>query len=278
MTDLSFLSLDNAARVAECRNDLLVVHVHIPKTGGSSLSNVMRNCAGKKGKRFAYGHLDDFLAMTPTEQRRVIAIDAHMGYGIHLQPGFPSYRANCTFYVTSARSYVDIIWSSFGHRMKINATEDMIKPDYWDLISGGLVSRMICCWSDPQHDDYWYDSNGHIIKTRVPPRSPRPPFPNSPTDREAILRWAVRRACNGFSLVGSIDNFDTFSARVATIMGCRGDTTVHINKSEQKKESQAARLVHPLDVYLNQTGVSEDMTLMKLLSLVARGDRSVCQV
>ena len=184
----------------KCGDKLLVVNVHVPKTGGTLVAHALGHCANIKKKKFLYGHNGNFERMSPIEKSKVLAVDAHMGYGMHLhQKNFPEDRKNCTVYVTLVRSFNDIVWSAFlfkgmfssdfnismpnrKHNEKFDVMHkrndfkdfseiylDMIKsPEYgspYDVFSyKGSVSYQYCCYHDFQHPiPEHYDANGRLI-------------------------------------------------------------------------------------------------------------------
>ena len=89
------------------------VFVHVPKTGGSTIRDQLKACAKSNGMEYAYGHNTNFLELPPEEQKKYMVVHAHMGYGIHIQAGFPEYRRKCTHYLTVTDTVAHRAWSQY---------------------------------------------------------------------------------------------------------------------------------------------------------------------
>jgi hypothetical protein len=260
-----------------CGPRLLVVHVHIPKTGGTSISELLQTCSSQRGMRFAYGHHDNFLAMTSTEQARVSAIDAHMGYGIHMQPSFPVERRNCTFYVTMSRPYASVIWSALGHLQSMNAP--LLEPKGSNLLSnpwnfGGAIAYQLCCWSDSQHTpDTKYDSRGHLRGDVVHMRAPI--GADCPTDLHNVTHCAVRRLCSRFHHVGRIDRMDHTLHVISSWMRCKAPSTATHSNQHSAPDLREAN-VDALLARLHMDNAYADAAILRLAEQVADGDRRGC--
>ena len=270
---LSDLALAN--KVARCGSKVLFVHIHIPKSGGTSMSNMMRECAAQHRRTFAYGHLDNFLNMTASEQARVLAIDAHMGYGIHKHLRFPAHRASCVVYMTIARPYVDLVWSAMGHlaAMRSNATllSTRLVDHYNPWQFRGALSYQLCCWADSQHPKGSRYSHGHLVHHssaedyEVSSECPR-------TVDEAAA-CAVRRLCNDVDIVGSTPHLDATMHRVSKAMNC--STRMHHDNTHTL--GMTREHFHTLMESLRQNGSFADAAVMKFAMMLASGDASACR-
>lgn len=259
--------------IRRCGRDILLVHIHIPKTGGTTLSETMRQCAAEKGMRFAYGHMENFLNMTSEDQSRTAAIDAHMGYGIHLHPLFPKHRRSCTVYYTVVRPYVDVLWSAMGHlhyvSKKWNNETNFAVP--WTF--SGALSYQLCCWSDSQHPPgslyergklKWMSSNAVQLD------------PSCPRSLEEAASCSIRRLCRDFSFVGSTGDMEAAVRFVRKVMSCSGSKVPHSNSHsneiplDEEREKELERL-------LLEAGAATDAAVLKFGGELASGRRGGCR-
>jgi hypothetical protein len=266
-------------RFASCGDDLLLVHVHVPKTGGTSLSNLMRDCASQRKRGFAYGHFDNFLAMSPEEQDNIIAMDAHMGYGIHLQERFPKKRVNCTFYITVSRPYAAILWSAYNYLARVGKLTQFSDPgalsrvllDPWQF-RGGL-SYQLCCWGDAQHPPGSVYKNGHLVKKAG---GVSPLDGTCPRTLDEAASCAMRRLCNDYHFVGSTDRLADTMVMVTKMMRCTRPAVEHANQHSDSISFDKTRARWFMD-WLHANGSQQDSAVMKFAEEVSNGRRGGCE-
>lgn len=278
-------------KVARCGSRALFVHIHIPKSGGTSLSFMMRRCAAQRHRAFADGTVN-FLNMTASEQTNVLAIDAHMGYGIHEHPRFPAHRADCVVYMTIARPYVDLLWSAMGHKAEhlrnANMSQHELGVSYhseltmnftpWQSTHNkftpwefrGAISYQLCCWSDWQHPrshdspaqgPLFLEGQNYEVSAKCPQ-----------TVEEAAT-CAVQRLCSDVDIVGTTQYLDAMIRRVSQTMNC-SIPEIHANSHtlNMRKEHFDTLLE-----FLRQDGSFADAAVMKFAMMLAGGDTSACR-
>ena len=263
-------------KIRKCGAKILFVHTHIPKTGGTSLSDVLRSCAAQHNKKFAYGHLNNFLNMSKQEQDEIIAIDAHMGYGIKNHPNFPIYRKDCIIYFAVMRPYVDIIWSAMGHKYyakenispnKITSFIQLNNP--WNF--QGAISYQLCCFSDPQHPEGFLYSKGNLVK-----QVSKENFyieKDCPKSIEEASLCAVKRLCNDYDIIGNTYKLSELIQTINDVLKCKGNVQSHSNShSLLMKNDSFKHLVS----YLKNFGSSFDTAVLKFGMMLSDGDIKSC--
>lgn len=125
--------------------DSVLIFVHIPKTGGITLNNIIDNNY-KKGTIFQFdkeNHLESFIKLTDSEKSKYKCFRGHIGYGVHhyLPKGIS------VKYVTMLRNPIDRAVSHYYYVLR--------KPDHYlheevcrrgmsleEYIAGGLTSEL----------------------------------------------------------------------------------------------------------------------------------------
>ena len=270
-----------APSYATCGALLLVVNVHIPKTGGSTVSDFLNRCTASQKKRFAYGHMHNFLAMPPAVQDHVMAIDAHMGYGIHLHPRFPKHRVNCTLYTTVVRPYPDILWSAFRfqNQSKLHTSIETFEGNLgrfreqepWAFL--GSISWQLCCWSDSQHPpNSIYDASGFLKREGVNTHSTFPE--HCPNTLDRAMHCAIHNLCHRFHIVGETSKLDSFLNRLRDATGCSHipyrTTNVHT------KSTMLYDYIDRFESWVARNGSSRDTAVMRIGGEIALHGRAVC--
>lgn len=291
----------------ECGEDLLLVFVHVPKSGGSTLRNQLLECTRSHNRKLAWGTVD-FLKLSPEEQKKYMAIQAHQGFGIHMQPGFPVYRRKCTHYMTVLDSTPHRIWSQYtfanrkrkergqppmstveffnwkrgGHMANASPVEKphtMWSTDPWSL--NNSMTWQVCCWHNSQHNNQYTGGTDNrtlrvIQRTRF--SSPFDIDPHCPRTVEARLACAARRLCTDYSIVGIRKGIRGVVGQVATLMGC-----THTINTHQLLHANSATRGEPLgdtDLAFIMSMMGEataaDETLYYMADRIAQGDTSVC--
>jgi len=252
-----------------CGDKLLVVNIHVPKTGGSTVVEALRTCTELKGnKTFLHGHTSSFFHMSTEKQRQAGSIDGHIGYGMHLQPNFPQDRKDCTVYIAMVRKLPEIVWSDFRYHLREknfdrnkNRNEiETFKEEYKNHLTTedktrvlnpwnfrGSISYQLCCYHDFQHpSSKLYDDNGNYVDH--PERSKmiynytsqdfRNVDPNCPASYQERMNCAFKRLCKDFAIVGDIDNpqsVGTFFRKLSVLMGngCNLDRFIPSQENEK---------------------------------------------
>jgi hypothetical protein len=261
-------------KIRRCGDRLMVAHIHIPKTGGSSLSTYFTECAKQVGRRFAYGHMHNFFNMSTARQKEVIAIDAHMGFGIHIHASFPLERRDCVVYLTIIRPYVDIILSAMGHQnapISTISTSTSFKELMHPWAFNGALTYQLCCWSDAQHPSDAIYSDGTLIKQSN--GGGKIEFKDCPQHFINASMCAARRLCNDIDLIGSLSTLKTLEATLNRILRCNANIP-HINSHHIHMDEKWFR---GLEHTLESEGSAFDTTLLKVGQLLIDGDRSMCE-
>lgn len=129
----------------------LLVFLHVPKTGGSTLRNVLLDQYGPRATAFADHERQDtppaadaFLSLGPDRFRRLEAVGGHFPYGIHESLGRPAR------YVTLLRDPIARVISNYFHdyrrrgpgRPGLTLAESLERPNHHNLQTRMLGSRL----------------------------------------------------------------------------------------------------------------------------------------
>lgn len=281
----------------KCGDKLLIVNIHIPKTGGTTVSEALKQCAWERNMRFAYGHYSSFSHMPAKKKERVFAIDAHMGYGIHLQQDFPEDRKDCTVYITFVRPLVDVLYSSYRYNYHFQTTAETLEEykESWINYKGltnpwsykGSVSYQLCCYHDFQHEKRSdFDAFGNYKTSKLPKNQENYTTvyndPNCPQSFEERAECATKRLCDDFLIVGDLTNKDSiarFYRQLGALTQCDITRFIPTDKKEGVRK-QKGREFPPYDIdilskVLGSEGANYDSFVMEYGKKVAN-NRDFC--
>jgi len=268
-------------KIRKCGSNILLVHTHIPKTGGTTISNVLISCAAQYGKKLAYGHIDNFLNMSIKEQNNIAAVEAHMGFGIEKQPNFPVHRKDCVIYLVIMRPYIDIMWSAMGHIYADKKIEFPTKVKSFTQFNNpwnfqGAISYQLCCFSDSQHPDDSVYSKGHLVKQLSSSQNNFHIDEDCPKTIEEASTCAIKRLCEDYDIIGTTDKLSELIKKLVNIMQCKG---THIKNVHDNIHSLSMRndTFKRLTTYLKEDGSSFDAAVLKFGMMLSEGDKRGCE-
>lgn len=212
-----------------------VLHLHIMKTAGTSMSELLKQWAGPGRSRVAIP-LDDLAVLPPPLLARLRAVSGHIPYeAVTILPGpFQT--------VTVLREPVGRTLSHYRElRRRQKAARDLsldefLHSDVYDAPSGNYQARSLAHTIDLAGAWVSYSPLQSYLAAGGDPGQPYPLqslFDSTPIlmSDEELLKRASRNLAS-IDLVGVTEDLDSLAARVASLFGVQQVTVPILNASE----------------------------------------------